>query len=89
MDALDSESSAQKTLWQGELDSAFDEEYLKALWKSYGEHVIVKMIKDRYSGYVLFLLKNIFISLYQTNAHIVPMPDIALWSLKHRRLRRR
>eukprot|EP00158_Paraphelidium_tribonemae_P008166 Partr_v1_DN28499_c2_g1_i1_m42122 putative tRNA selenocysteine 1 associated protein 1 len=38
------------TLWMGDLDPWMDESFVKQVWMSFGEHVNVKMIRDKFSG---------------------------------------
>ncbi|GAN05996.1 mRNA binding post-transcriptional regulator [Mucor ambiguus] len=39
--------TSRATLWMGDLDPWMDETFLKQLWLSYGENVIVKLIRDK------------------------------------------
>lgn len=43
------------TLWMGDLDPWMDENYVKQIWLNYGEHVNVKVIRDKFTGYVHFI----------------------------------
>ncbi|KAG0006065.1 hypothetical protein BGZ65_009453 [Modicella reniformis] len=38
------------TLWMGELEPWMDENWIRGAWYSAGEHVAVKMIRDKYTG---------------------------------------
>ncbi|KAG0051579.1 hypothetical protein BGZ83_003552 [Gryganskiella cystojenkinii] len=41
---------SSSTLWMGELDSWMDENWIRGAWYSAGEQVVVKMIRDKYTG---------------------------------------
>ncbi|KAI3642298.1 hypothetical protein MP228_011853 [Amoeboaphelidium protococcarum] len=38
------------TLWMGDLEPWMDENFVKSSWAHYGEHVNVKMIRDKFTG---------------------------------------
>ena len=38
---------SDRTLWMGDLESWMDENYIKTLFKKYGEHVSVKIMRDK------------------------------------------
>ena len=44
------------TLWQGDLEPWMDEQFVKQVWVHFGENVEVKMIRDKFSGYVSTML---------------------------------
>ncbi|CAO3621468.1 unnamed protein product [Cunninghamella echinulata] len=46
---LSSESS-KMTLWMGDLEPWMDEHFLRQLWTSMGENVVVKLIRDKRTG---------------------------------------
>lgn len=39
----------------GELEPWIDESFIRSVWFGFGEQVNVKMIRDKFSGYVLTL----------------------------------
>ncbi|KAI9771176.1 MAG: hypothetical protein M1840_002527 [Geoglossum simile] len=41
---------AKTTLWMGELEPWIDENFVRSVWHDMGEHVNVKMIRDKFSG---------------------------------------
>ncbi|CAO3610847.1 unnamed protein product [Cunninghamella blakesleeana] len=45
-----SPESSKMTLWMGDLEPWMDEHFLKQLWTSMGENVIVKLIRDKRTG---------------------------------------
>ena len=49
----DMQSMGKNTLWMGDLDPWMDENFVKQIWQQFGEHVNVKMIRDKFSGYVI------------------------------------
>ncbi|KAI8970860.1 hypothetical protein BDB01DRAFT_528447 [Pilobolus umbonatus] len=42
--------SAKLTLWMGDLDPWMDENFIRQLWLSLGENVVVKLIRDKRTG---------------------------------------
>ncbi|KAL9100270.1 MAG: hypothetical protein Q9163_004330 [Psora crenata] len=46
------EGEAKTTLWMGELEPWMDENFVRTVWYNMGESVNVKMIRDKFSGYV-------------------------------------
>lgn len=45
------DNGPKTTLWMGDLDPWMDETFVKSTWIQFGEHVNVKMIRDKFSGY--------------------------------------
>ena len=45
-------ATEKNTLWMGDLEPWMDENYLKQIWFKLGEAVNVKVISDKFSGYV-------------------------------------
>jgi hypothetical protein len=43
----------------GDLDPWMDETFIKKLWLSYGENVIVKLIRDKRTRYTMLNIKMI------------------------------
>jgi hypothetical protein len=47
----------KNTLWMGDLDAWMDENYVRQIWQQYGEQVNVKVIRDKFTGFVnIFLI---------------------------------
>lgn len=47
-----STGDAKTTLWMGELEPWIDENFVRSVWFGMGYQVNVKMIRDKFSGYV-------------------------------------
>jgi hypothetical protein len=60
---------ANNTLWMGDLEHWMDEAFIQHVWLQYVDRVVVKTIRDKFTGYNLFITNKDF-----------PL-DIALWNL--------
>lgn len=60
----------------GELEPWIDENFIRTLWYNLGEQVNVKMIRDKFSGYVS-IISSVLVA-YLTNLETEATPGIAL-----------
>jgi hypothetical protein len=72
----------------GELEPWIDEAFIRSIWFGMGEQVNVKMIRDKFSGYVVGC-DAILIMKKKIDQSVVPMLDTVLLNLRLRRPRQR
>lgn len=68
----------------GDLEPWMDESFLKQLWSSYGESVIIKLMRDKRTGYVKYQMLYTE-AIKQSIGLIVDM--LSLVSTQHKQLR--
>lgn len=48
--ALNIDTHNRNTLWMGDLEAWMDENFVRQIWLGLGEQVVVKMIRDKFTG---------------------------------------